>query len=214
MDIDIISLLLEPLPRLVVVFLVYTYLLYVALFKKGKFSSIKNLEEIGKLIILFTGLFILIISIVYEILFVSNIMFSTPLPTDLTLDMESIIFSILAFVFLPYMMKKEADKKKKKFDLGDWYFFILLLDLWIIIFSLVSLSYVAFFLHSSQLTIYFLGIVLFTSFLFLLCLMFLKVVLTHVFKLRKRKYFDKKIWKLIAFQLIISITALVIYILF
>ena len=211
MNVDVISLLLESLPKMLVIFAIYTYLLWIALFKKGKFSAIKSLEEVGKLIILFIGLFILIISMICGIIFLSHIMFSTPLPTDLTLDMQSIVFSVFAFVFIPYIMKKEAEKNDKKFDLGDWYFFMLVLDLWIIIFSLVSLIYANFFLHSAQLTNYFLGIVLFTGFIFLLCLMFLKVVLTHMFRLRKRKYFDEKIWKLIAFQVITSIIALVIY---
>lgn len=213
MGIEVISLFLESLPKLVLVFALYTYLIYIAFFKNGKFSTVGSLEEAGKLIILFVGFFILVISMIAGIIFISHMMFSTPLPTDWTPDMQNILLSILAFVFMPYVMKKEAEKKKRKFDLGDWFFIILILDLWVIIFSIIILIYAKFFLHSSELSTQFLGIILFLGLVFLLCFAHLKVVLTQMFRLRKRKYFDKRIWRILTFQVITSIIALVVYVL-
>lgn len=204
------SIIFDSLPPLMVAFLAYTYLLYIAFFKKGKFTGIKDLEEAGKLIFLFLGLFALIMPIIFGLIFLSHIMFGIPLPQDLTSDMQAVIFSILVFVFYPYMMKKDAEKKGKKFDIADWFEVILTLQLLLIIFTIVSFIYTLI-TEPVEISSFFLGVFIFLLLFFIMGIAYLWVTVKF-FHLRKRAYPFKRILRIIISEIIMSIFALIIYI--
>ncbi|MDO8511415.1 MAG: hypothetical protein Q7S55_04590 [Nanoarchaeota archaeon] len=209
---SVIPILFES-PSLPLALVVYTYLLYIAFFKKGKFILIESLDEMGRLIILFIGLSILTISIIVGIIFLSSILFGTTLPKELFFNWQDVILPLLAFIFIPYLFKKESEKKHRKFDLGDWFFIILVFDLGLIIFSLINAIYAKIFV-TAEVSSFFMITSLFLGFSFLLSVAYLHAVLIPMLKLREQKYFNKKGLKICIFQIFISIIAICIYLLY
>lgn len=203
---------LNSQPPIILVLIVYVYLLYVIFFKKGKFVLIENVEEFGKLLLLFSGFFILIYSIITGIIFLMHVLFAIQLPTTLDTDISSLLFVLIFFTFYPYLLKKDAEKHNKKFDLGDWISFILIINSLLLVFALINSLYTIIFV-SSGIAGYFFGLSIFLAICFLVNFVYLKIVLTKIFHLRRTPFSIKRTIKLIIYEAVISIIALASYLL-
>jgi hypothetical protein len=206
------SIVFDSLPPLVVAYLVYTYLLYIAFFKKGKFKGINDLEEAGKLIFLFFGIFALTIPIMFGLIFLSHVMFEIPLPQDLTSDMQAVVFYILVFVFYPYMMKKDAEKRGRKFDIADWFELILSLQVLLILFTIINFIYTKIIANSGA-SNFFLGVFVFLFLLFIMGIAYLGATIKF-FHLRRRSFLTKGALRTIVIGIILSVLALFLYVSF